>query len=105
MRAGLLKERIGIYTNIIYTNEYGEETETWELKFSTRAKLIHNRGQRTMPNGEVFYTSVKTLEVRSYVPVNEFDRIEWDNKTYRILNIDPDEAQNKKIISIELIND
>lgn len=105
MRAGLLKEKIDIITPEITTNDYGEQTTEWVLKYSTRAKLVHTSGNRIQPNGEIFYSYVKTLEIRDYVPVDDFDRIVWNNKQYRILDIEPNEDQMKKIIRMELVND
>lgn len=105
MRAGLLKEKINIITPELTTNDYGEQTTEWLLKYSTRARLIHNSGNRIEPNGEVFYSHIKTFEIRDYVPVDDFDRIIWNDKQYRILDIEPNEEQMKKIIKVELVND
>lgn len=105
MKAGLLKEKIDVITPKIITNDYGEQTTEWELKYSTRARLIHTSGNRIEPNGEIFYSYTKTLEVRSYVPVDDFDRIIWNGKQYRILDIEPNVEQMKKIIRMELVND
>lgn len=105
MRAGLLKEQIEIITPVITINDYGEQTTEWESKYKTRARLIHTSGGRIIPNSEVFYAHIKTLEVRDYVPVDDFDRIVWNNKEYRILDIEPDEAQMKYIIRVELVNE
>lgn len=105
MRAGLLKEKIDIITPNITTNDYGEQTTEWEHKYSTRARLIHTSGNRIEPNGEIFYSYTKTLEIRDYVPVDDFDRIVWNEKQYRILDIEPDEGQMKKILRVELVND
>jgi len=105
MRAGLLKERIEIKTAILTRNEYGEQTTEWQTKYTTRARLIHTNGGRVEYNDEVFYAQTKTFEIRDYVPVDDFDRIVWNNKEYRILDIEPDEKQMKKIIRVELVND
>lgn len=105
MRAGILKEKIEIITPQITTNDYGEQTTEWVLKYSTRARLIHTSGNRIEPNSEIFYSYTKTLEIRDYVPVDDFDRIIWNEKQYRILDIEPDESQMKKIIRVELVND
>ena len=105
MRAGLLKEQIEIITPQITTNDYGEQTTEWVSKYQTRAKLVHTSGGRAEYNDEVFYAHVKTLEVRDYVPVDDFDRIVWNKKQYRILDIEPDTAQMKYIIRVELVNE
>lgn len=105
MRAGLLTEPIEIWEKHIVTNGYGEETETWTLKYSTKARLVHNGGNRVIENNEVFFSHSKTFQVRIYVPVDDYDRIKWDNKYYRILNIEPDKDRMNKTIQGELIDD
>ena len=105
MRAGLLKEPIEIWEKTLLTNEFGEETETWQLKDSTKARLIHDGGSRVIENSEVFFAHTKTFEVRDYVNVDDYDRIIWDNKKYRILNIEPTKSQMKLTIKTELIDD
>ena len=105
MRAGLLKENIEIWQKSLTTNDYGEETEIWSLKYSTKARLVHNGGSRVIENEEVFFSHTKTFEVRDYVPVDDYDRIVWNNKKYRILNIEPDRTQMKLTIKTELIDD
>lgn len=105
MRAGLLKEEIDIIQNQFVKNKFGEETEEWVIKYHTRARLIHNGGQRTLQNNEIFYTDIKTLEIRYYVPIGNFNRIIWNGETFRIVDIEDVKEQNKKIVKIEKINE
>lgn len=105
MRAGLLKEPITILENVITINEFGEQSEQWINKIETRARLVNDGGDRTIINGEIFYSNIKTFQVRYYVDIDEFDRIEWCGKQYRVLNIQPDRAKQNKTIRTELIND
>ena len=105
MRAGLLKEPIKILENTIVTNEFGEQSETWSLKSETRARLVNDGGDRTIINGEIFYSNIKTFQVRTYIDIDEFNRIEWKGKQYRVLNIQPDTSKQNITIRTELIND
>lgn len=105
MRAGLLKEIITILSPIITKNKFGEQTQEWKKKCQTKARVIYNNGSRINENGDIFYSSYITLEIRYYVQADEYDNIIWNDKKYRILSIIPDKENNKKIISIELIND
>ena len=105
MRAGLLKETIEIWEKSLTTNEYGEETEEWNLRCTTKARLVHNGGNRVIENSEVFFAHIKTFEIRDYITVDDYDRIVWNNKKYRILNIEPDKAKMKLTIKTELIDD
>lgn len=105
MDAGSLKERIEIYKTTLTKNEVGEEQNDWVLKTETRSKVTNNSGSRNEENNEIVYNYIKTFEVRSYVDISEFDRIKWDGKFYRILNIDINKEYQKQIIQTELIND
>lgn len=105
MRAGLLTEPIEIYKKVLTDNQYGEQTEEWVLKYSTKARLVHDGGSRVIQNDEVFFAHTKTFQVRSYVPVEDFDMIKWNSKNYRILNIEPDKNMMNKTIKTELIDD
>jgi SPP1 family predicted phage head-tail adaptor len=105
MRAGLLTEPIEIYEKVLQNNQYGEQTEEWVLKYSTKARLVHDGGSRVIQNDEVFFAHTKTFQVRYYVPVEDYDKIKWDGKYYRILNIEPDKMMMNKTIKTELIDD
>lgn len=105
MRAGLLNEPITILESVVTVNDYGEEDTVWEVKFTTKAHVLHDGGTRTDINDEIVYTNLKTFEVRYYVPILEFDRILWEGKTYRVLNIDPNRDKQKLTIRAELVND
>jgi len=105
MRAGLLTEPIQIIENEIVVNDFGEETSEWVLKYETKARVVHDGGTRTNENDEIYYTGLKTFEVRFYVPITDFDRIVWNGTTYRILNIDPNKEKQKLTIRAEKVND
>lgn len=105
MKGGLLQEVIQIITPVVTKNAYGEETTEWQEKLTLRANLTHKDGTRTNTNGEIFYTSTKIFEVRFYADIDEYDRIVWEDKIYRIINIEPNRKVQKKTIISELVND
>ena len=105
MRGGLLKHRIDILTPIITKNEFGEDATSINLKYSTRARIVPTSGNRTNQNGDIFYEYSKTIQVRHYVPIDDFDIIRLDDKLYRILNIEANNEQMMKTINIQLKND
>lgn len=105
MRAGLLTEQIEIWSKQLTVNDYGEEVEDWIKTYQTRARLVHDGGSRVVSNDEILFTHSKTFQIRQYVPINELDRIFWNGKFYRILNIEPDRVQMNQTIKTELIND
>ena len=105
-RAGLLTKPIKILTPITTINEFGEQVQKYELKYKTRARVLHDNGARTIENGEIFYPYQKTFNVRSYVPISEYDLVEFDKKKYRVITIENRvEENNDKLIITELVND
>lgn len=105
-RAGLLNEVITILTPTSNVNEFGEKVQTYSIRYTTRARVEHDSGTRSNENNEIFYSYQKSFTVRSYVPVNEFDLIQYNGKKYRITSIDDRiKTHNDKLIITELIND
>ena len=105
MRCGLLKNKIDIYRPISNQNEFGEIVQEYRPWYCTRARAVSNGGSRAITNNEVFYPYRKIFEVHQYVDVKETDIIHYDNKKYRILSIDLDRSQMKKLIMTELIDE
>lgn len=105
MIAGRLNEIVKIWRSTEVINEYGERSEEWAQTYSTRAKVDYNSGTRTTENNEIVFDYTKQFNVRSYVPVVETDRLQWNGKMYRIMSIEPRREYNDKVITAELINE
>lgn len=105
MRCGLLKDKIDIYRPISNQNEFGEMVQEYKIWYCTRARIINNGGSRTLLNNEIFYPYRKIFEVHLYLDIKETDIIHWEGKKYRILSIDLDRNQMKKVIMTELIDE
>lgn len=104
MNAGLLKEDILILSPYVITNDFGEETTAWEHKYKTKARVLHNGGNRTTDK-EIYLNEYREFQVRYYVPIDEYDRIEWNGRTYRVLQIDPSKELLNITIKTERVND
>lgn len=105
MKAGVLKEKIKILRNEFVKNRFGEETECWTEVYNTRAELKHDTGSRLNVNNEILYSAIKTFKIRYYVDVDDFDRVEWNGKQYRIISIEPDVNLQCKYIKTERVDD
>lgn len=105
MNAGKLTEKIEIFTPKITKNDVGEQSTEYILKLTTKANIQHIKGNRDIENNEVVYNYSRTFEVRIYVDVNEFDRIKWKDKYYRILDIDTNKELQQITILTELVNE
>ena len=105
MRAGAYEHIISIMKHKVSQSESGEQREYWDKGMTTRAALQSNSGARTDSNNEIFYEYTKTFVVHRYVDVDEFDRICYKCRYYRILSIDEDRHLNQKTIVAELVNE
>jgi len=105
MRTGLLTEKISIHRATTVRNDFGEKIQAYTELRTTRARVIHNSGNRETENNEVVYSYVKTFEVWHYIDIKETDLIMWGDRKYRVLSIEPVKEQNKKIVETELVNE
>lgn len=105
MNSALLTDPIKIYNLVTEDTDYGMNKDTYVLGYSTRAHVIFNSQDRVVSEGEVYFPQDRTLVVRSYVPVDERSRIEWDGKMWGITSINTNKKYNNKEIRIVEIND
>lgn len=101
-RAGLLNEKIKIYKVNWEKDVYGGQSETIELRSETRARVVYNSGSREVVNDEVVHDYYRTMVVRYYVEVEDYDVIYWNGKYYIVLSIDSSREYQEKTISVRL---
>ena len=104
MRAGLLTEPITIRRASIIKNGYGQEQTVWENYIITRGNVKYNTGNRVIENQEIINTYTVTFTIRSYHNIDEFMRVLYNKKVYRILSINEDRHTQSSTIIGELIN-
>lgn len=104
-RAGLLNEIIKLYKPTTIINDYGEREDTFELCYTTRARIISDGGSRTVINNEIVFPYNKSFQVRYYVPVTDSMQVEWQNRKYRIISTERRRDENDILIRTELINE
>ena len=105
MQAGKLNKLIEIYAPSLSVNSFGEQIQIYEKVYETRAEIKRNSGNRNVENNEEVYNHTLQLRVRYYVEVCDNYQIKFDNKLYRILDIDCVNEWNEKRITVEKIND
>lgn len=107
MISGRLNKNILIEKLVTQINEFGEETTEYVTTYKTRADVVYDNGNRTVENGEVFFSYNKTFILWYYFTkvLTELDRILYEGKYYRILSLEP--VQESKILYVrtELINE
>lgn len=106
MIAGTLNEIISVYKPFVGDGKYGPaQTEYVPYIKDTRARVQWNNGSRLNSNDEVVYDYSVTFSVRYYHKIDEFMRIKWRNKFYRIMSIIPSRAMNEQTIITQLVNE
>ena len=90
MRAGVLTEPITFIRAEINKNEYGQEETIWSNYINTRSQVKYKSGNRITENNEIINTYTVEFIVRRYHKIDEFMRILWKNRKYRILAINED---------------
>lgn len=104
MYAGILDTEIKIKKHQVTVSDFGDQTDTYTDGATTRAFIEPSGGGRGDINHETDYIYRKHITVRRYVDVDEFDRIELNGQTYRILSIESDRIKNHKVLTIEQID-
>ena len=103
LRAGLLTDRITIKRANNSINEYGEEVEDWIDIYSTRARVTQTNSNKLTENDEIIMSYTREFFMRKYVPIQEYDRIVWKDKYYRVISLEKTSSYVK--VMGELIND
>lgn len=105
MQAGLLNKTIEIYKPISVTNEVGATSTKWVYIRSTRANVRSMNMGRGQQINEIFYTTTKQITIRSYHEIDEFYRIKYDGKMYKITSKDNRQEFNDIVLICDLINE
>lgn len=105
MRAGTLTEMVTILAPKVVINEVGEQSTEYIPRLNTKGKVDYNSGNRTIENNEVVFNYIKTFRLRYYITITESDRLQWNDRQYRILSIEPNRQLQELIITAELIHD
>lgn len=105
MQASLLRELVDIYVPNLTKNEYGEQVQTYEKLYTTKAYIRHTYGQRSEENDEIITNYRKTFTIRKYHNLNEKMYVKYQRKFYRILSIEEVPDNQSIILQTELVNE
>lgn len=105
LRAGLLRESIDILQPTIERNDFGEETTTWTVAASTRARVDFRSGTRLVDVNEVAAPYTVTFIIRRFYALTEYYRLRWRGRLYSIASINFEEAKQMQTIIAQVINE
>lgn len=100
-----MRDSITIQKLTTTKDSFGANTPLWVEKFTTRAQVTTNSGNRLNQNYEIIHTYNLTFTIRLYHDVEESDRILYNGKKYRIISINKELYKQAITIIGELINE
>ena len=103
--AGLFNEKVEIYDFDKTKSATGVIKSTMRLIYTTRAKVGHIGGSRTVINEEILTSETKNFVLRIYVPITDTSWIKYDGKYYRVTSIDKDKSMQQQVVITELVNE
>lgn len=103
--AGLFNEKVEIYDFQKTKSDTGVIKSNMQLIYTTRAKVGHIGGSRTIINEEIVTPYSKNFVLRMYVPVTDTSWIKYEGKYYRVTSIDKDKAMQQQVVITELVQE
>lgn len=104
MRAGLLNQVIKVYRPTTTINSLGEQTTTYHLHHSYRARIVPRSRNRENIQGDITYINRHELQVRIHCDIQDYDIILFQGHYYRIIEAPlEDRATQSKSLNIAQI--
>lgn len=88
MRAGLLREKVSFYAETRVQNSAGELVKTSQMVLATLCYRMKKQGGLLLNASEEFITSTVIIQIRKRAVIKEGMLFRYQNKDYRIENID-----------------
>lgn len=104
MQAGLLREDICILRPQTIVNEYGEQVQEHKAVIHCKAH-IKRETDRELSNQEIVYTDRLDIQIRHYHKIQDYDRVCWCGRHYRILSVYPDRLNQTQSLRVEEIHE
>lgn len=107
MRAGAYNKNVEILRKEATVSEYGTDKVEWKSIYKTRASVSYVTGARTEENREIFFSEQVIFTLRSYIQIEDEDRILYKGKQYRVLsiNFEDDTTRNDIKVTTEKVNE
>ncbi len=105
LRAGLLREKIGLKSATVTRDDYGAEVTTYGDPVYTRARVVFRSGRRGDINNEVQNPYTVEFVIRTNQAVNPKMLITWNGNDYRIITINYEKYKQQQVIVGEVVNE
>ena len=105
MRAGLMRDIVVFEKPVLNETDYSSSEHTYEEAFKTHARVVHSSGSRAIEADRIVNPFTVKIMIRMYHEVSRDMIIVYNREHYQILDINPDRANNCKVITAEVINE
>lgn len=107
MRAGLLTKKVEIYKATQTVTKTGARKGEWKSLFngSIHARVTYGQQKMAAKDGNFVLTSAITFVTRYYAEINEYMRVYWEDRKYRIMAIRRFPERGEMQIDGELIDE
>jgi len=109
MRAGLLTKKVSVFHAVQAVSKTGAKKSSWSNLFGDgkvlHARVTYGRQSMTAKNGNFVLTSAITFVIRYYSQINEYMRVYWEDRKYRITAIRRYPERDELQIDAELIDE
>lgn len=103
--AGKLKERLDFYKVQEVQTKSGYKSTEEVFMFTARAERTKNKENFVVDAEEIFHSVYLTFRLRFRKEVDETNIVKYKDERYRIISINPWEADGEMTIIIEKINE
>lgn len=105
MRAGLMRDIVVFEKPVLNETDFSSSEHTYCEAFKTHARVVHSSGRRTVEADRIVNPFTVKIMIRIYHEVSRDMIIVYNRERYQILDINPDRANNCKVITAEVINE
>ncbi len=105
MRAGLMRDIVTFERPVANETAYASSESAYEEAFRTYARVDHSGGKRAIEADRIVNPYTVRIMIRMYHDVEREMVVIYGGERYRILDINPDRANNCKVVTAEVINE
>lgn len=103
--AGALRETLSFYRIVETQSASGYKSTEEKFMFTCRAERTKNKENYVVDAEELFHSNELTFRIRYRREVEETNIVVYNSERYRVISIQPWQADGEMIIKIAKIND
>lgn len=103
--AGILTERLTVYTPVITKGKYNEQSVEYVEGPTVWGRVLFQRGAMALDAGEVWMSRSVVITMRDRKDISDRCRLGWDGKIYRIESFNRSRTDGSITITASLLDE